>query len=63
MDSENPDMTPELRLAINRILKEQLDKAISIIQQNKHKIDALVDALMKKNHLNANEIKEIMTSR
>ena len=44
---------------IKDILNEELKKAIAIIEENKYAIDALVDALMTKNHLKANEIDEI----
>ncbi len=51
----------EIRAAVNRILKEQLAEAVRLIAENKNKIDALVDALMSKNHLNGAEIDEILS--
>jgi ATP-dependent Zn protease len=52
----------EIRAAVNRILKEQLTEAVRLIAENKSKIDALVEALMSKNHLNGAEIDEILSN-
>ncbi len=57
----NPkDDSPEVRKVVNAILDEQLREAIRIISENKSKIDALVDALMNKNHLSGKEIDSIL---
>ena len=48
-----------LRPEINRILQEQLDEAIGLIQRNKPAIDARVDKLMVEDHLNGEEIDRI----
>ena len=39
---------------------EQLQVAISLIKENKQKIDKLVKVLLEKNNLKENEIKEIL---
>jgi len=54
----NGDMSIEVRTAVNKILKEQMNKAIQLISENKGKIDALVERLMDKNHLNSAEIEQ-----
>ncbi len=51
----------EIRAAVNRILNEQLAEAVRLISENKSKIDALVEALMSRNHLNGVEIDEILS--
>ena len=57
------EMSAEIRAAVNRILKEQMQEAIRLISENKDKIDALVDALMEKNYLNAGEIEQVLTGK
>ncbi len=59
-ESTKGDMTPELRAAVNRILAEQLANAIRIISENKDKMDALVNALIDKNHLTGPEIEAVL---
>ena len=54
-------LSPEVRTAVNRILNEQMTQAIGLILANKAKIDALVDVLMVKNHLNGAQINEILS--
>lgn len=51
-----------VRQKVNCMLAEQLSAAIRIIEANKPAIDAMVDALMEKNHLKENEIDEIFGS-
>jgi ATP-dependent Zn protease len=58
---ENTPIYPELRKEINKILAEQLQVAISLIKENKQKIDKLVKVLLEKNNLKENEIKEILS--
>ena len=45
---------------MNDILKEQLARAKDILRQNRGKVEALVEALMKKNSLTAKEIAEVL---
>lgn len=54
------DSTEQLRAAINRILKEQMEEAIRLISANKDKIDALVEALQTRNHMNGAEIEQLL---
>lgn len=58
--AENGTMTPEVRTAVNRILQEQMNEAISLLRENKARIDALVAALLDKNHLNEEEIEQVL---
>ena len=50
----------EVRAKVNAILREQLEEAIRLITDNRAKLDALVDALIEKNHLNGDEIEKIL---
>jgi len=52
--------TAEAMKAINRILNEQMAESVRLVEENKAIIDALVDALLNKNHLNAAEIAAIL---
>lgn len=56
----NGTMSVEVRATINRILNEQMAEAVRLIADNKPKINALVDALMQKNHLSSDEIETIL---
>ena len=53
-------MSAEIRTFVNRILKEQMSEAVRLVSQNKEKIDALVDKLLAKNHMNRDEIEKIL---
>lgn len=48
-----------VRNAVNRILQQQMELAVSIIQENRAAVDALVAALLEKNHLTGDEISVI----
>ncbi len=56
----NGTMSVEVRTTINRILNEQMTEAVRLITDNKPKINALVDALLQKNHLASDEIETIL---
>lgn len=55
----NSDACAKARTIVNDILSKQLLEAVSVISKNKNKIDAMVNTLMVKNHLNGNEIEQI----
>jgi ATP-dependent Zn protease len=59
-DSVSGPMSLEVRSAVNRILNEQMEEALRLIRENREKLDALVDALMLRNHLTGAEIEEIL---
>ena len=46
--------------AVNNILKTELELAVELINRNRSRIDRLVDALMVKNHMNGEEIDQIL---
>ena len=54
----NGTMSIEVRTSVNRILKEQMAEDVRLISENKSKIDALVEELMTRNHLNSEEIEQ-----
>ncbi len=58
----NGSLAGEIRASVNRILKEQMAESVRLIAENKQKIDALVEALMSKNHLNSAQIDEILSN-
>ncbi len=55
-------MPAEVRTAVNRILAEQLQQAIGLISDNKHKMDALVAALLEKDYLSGQAIDQILSN-
>lgn len=54
-------LSMEARVAVNRILKEQMECAIRIVAENKERIDSLVEELMVKNHLTKAEIEKAIS--
>lgn len=60
--ASNGVMSVEVRAAVNRILRVQMSEAIRLILENKKKIDALVEALIVQNHLNGDEINNILSN-
>lgn len=54
--------TPEVREAINRILKSEMEKAIASVAENRPRIDAIVEVLMSKNSLTGEEIDSIFSA-
>ncbi len=61
MVAEQGIISGEVRIAVNRILREQMIEALRLITENKDKIDALVEALMIKNHLKGTEIDAVLS--
>jgi ATP-dependent Zn protease len=50
---------PVLRERINGVLAHELHAAVALIEKNRAAIDALVTALLDKNHLRSEEIRAI----
>ena len=50
-----------VRKRLNEILSDEFNKAVGIIGKNRAAMDALVDALIQRNHLNGREIAHILT--
>ena len=55
------ELAGEIRTAVNRILKEQMEETVRLVRENKETIDALVTELMYKNHLNEHELAHILS--
>ena len=61
IDPDSPFQTERINQRVNVLLKDQLDEAIRLISENRSKVDALVSKLLEKNHLNKEEISEILS--
>lgn len=46
--------------SVQRIVKQQLDRAISLLEKNKKKLDTLIDALLERNRLSKEDLEEIL---
>lgn len=55
------ELSAEVRAAVNRILAEEMEAAISTVSENKAAIDAIVSVLTERNHLTGTEIDEIFS--
>ena len=53
-------LTAEIYEEINRILTEELQNTVAIIEANRDRLDALANELIAKNHLTGDEIKAIL---
>jgi ATP-dependent Zn protease len=62
IDANKIGASGPFRDRVNAILNDELKNAISLIEKNKAAIDALVNALMERNHLKENEIDAILSS-
>ena len=51
----------EIYQEINKVLSEEMEKAIALLAVNRAAIDAIVDELMKQNHLTGDEIDAVFT--
>ena len=59
-DADYSALSGEIRRKVNAILSEQMERSIREIKEGRSKIDALVEALMEKNHLTGSEIVAIL---
>lgn len=57
------EMNEETKMAVNKILVDEMNNAIEIIKANKQSIDKLTETLVNKNHLSGNEINEILKKK
>ncbi len=57
--AKDGNMSYEIRAAVNKILSEEMQKAVSLIEKNRHKIDMLVERLLADNHVSGREISEL----
>ena len=60
VDMDSPTQSGLINRRVNAILSEQLKRAIDIVSGNRDKVDALVAKLLEKNHLNQEEIEEVL---
>lgn len=61
LDTNVGEVYTQVRNAVNKILDAEMNKALTLVDDNKAAIDALVDALMEKNHLSGKEIDDIFS--
>ncbi len=54
------ELSSEVRVAVNKILKEEMANAIRLIEENKKAVKALADALLDKNNLSGEDIDKIL---
>lgn len=57
----NGPLAMEVRKAVNDLLSAEMEKAVTILTENRKKLDALVTALLKTQRLTGHEIDEILT--
>ena len=57
------ELSAEVRAAVNRILAQEMKKAVEIISENKHLVDSLVKTLLERNHLNGSEIDRLLSQK
>ena len=53
------ELSSEVRDAVNKILADEMQNAVKLIEENKSAIDALVERLLSENHLTGDAIKDI----
>lgn len=47
--------------AVNRILRQEMNKAVELIKENREKVDKLVNELLRNNYLNEKEINAVLS--
>jgi ATP-dependent Zn protease len=62
-EAEKMPMNTEMRKEINMILKEQMDKAMSLIQAGREEFDKLVETLKEKEKLTREEIEMALSDQ
>lgn len=60
MGQQEAANNPEVKKRINEILSEEMHNTVELIKTNKHRIDRMVNALMKKNKLSGEEMEELL---
>ena len=59
-DPAAPGVAEAVLAGANALLKEQMEEAVRLIRENRDKLDALTDGLLKSNSLRAREIEAIL---
>lgn len=62
IDRDESAIAGKVREAVNRILDGEMRKAVDLIAENRAAIDALVEVLLRKNHLSGQEINALFSS-
>ena len=62
LDPEEAMKNPTVNKRIGAVLREELERAIALIEENRAAIDALVSELMVKNHLRGDEIHAVLSA-
>ena len=60
MDLREARNDPAVKRRVNEMLGEEMRYTVELIRQNKHRIDRMVDALMKRNKLTGEEMEELL---
>lgn len=55
------EISAKIQTAVNKILSEEMSKALKLISENKRAVDALVEQLLAKNHLSGDEIVKVFS--
>lgn len=55
-------LTEQARQAVNRILQEEMEAAIRILEENRSLVDALAQRVMTQNHMSGVEIEALLSS-
>ncbi len=61
IDRAEESALPEIRRAINALLREQLQAAIELVEANRDKLDRLTEALIVGTHLTGVQVEEILS--
>ena len=54
---------PAVRARVNELLRQEMEETIRLIRENRHRIDRMVDELMKKNKLTGYEMEQLLRER
>lgn len=60
-EKSNAQISQFIRVAVNKILTDEMENAKQILSENKIAIDKIVEELMNKNHIGSKEINDIFT--
>lgn len=60
IDQKSALADPEVRKRVNAILRREMEMTVSIIEQNRARIDRMVSALMQKNKLSGEEMEALL---
>lgn len=61
-NTNDPAILEAVNRCINTILQEELNRAIKIVEKNRHVMDVLSEALIKKTYLNKDQMEEVFNN-